>query len=261
MFTQNDIKVADWWKHSILYDWTFSRANMIIQILGKEWLKDKNVLEVGAGHGIVGQILRQNAGANVITTDGRSENLEGIRENWPEIGDKLRLLNQEHGWSEIEEKFDLIVHFGVLYHLENWQYDLRGAADHSNLICLETQVVDTCDVDFEFELIGEPRERVDSGLVDKIVIPSTARLEKFITEKLEMSFIRYDDKSLTFFGNTYHWKPNYSIENATDEIPYYSGKRRFYIIGKDSTFMRKLVAELPESWYGTISIQNLNPPS
>src|SRR6266540_299913 len=75
-----------------------------------------NALDVGCGFGYFSQYLKQS-GIEVMGIDGRPENVEEARKRYPDIDFKVY---------DIEElsvgslgQYDLVLCFGLLYHLEN----------------------------------------------------------------------------------------------------------------------------------------------
>ena len=105
---------------------------------GEYWYKDKNILELGCGHGHVGKKL-MDLGANVTFAEGRCEWEEKIREV---AGKNIEFicLDNDQQWN-LERKFDLIVHWGLHYHLQNWERDLSISAFHADYISLEGNIV------------------------------------------------------------------------------------------------------------------------
>lgn len=56
-------------------------------------------------------------------------------------------VNHENIWS-IPKRFDFIIHWGLLYHLDNWRQDLGCALNHlksDGYLSLESEVLDTSD--------------------------------------------------------------------------------------------------------------------
>ena len=57
---------------------------------------------------------------------------------------KIIINNDEVNWSKVfknNERFDLIVHWGLLYHLYNWKEDLKECLKLADYICLETIIL------------------------------------------------------------------------------------------------------------------------
>ena len=130
--------------------WRPKRISKIESIFGKEFFKDKTILELGCGYGDIGKHFVEKLGSIVTFAEGRQEHIPFIKENNP--NSKVVLLDQEKLWN-FDEKFDVIIHFGVMYHLKNWKQDLECALKHTDLIILESEIADS-DKIFEFHKIG-----------------------------------------------------------------------------------------------------------
>lgn len=127
--------------NSVFYkDWVDCRVNQIISILGKGWFGGKNVLELGACYGDIGMELVRY-GADVLFTDARQDNLKVISAKYPfaNFTPNTLTLDQNYPYN-LNRKFDLVIHFGALCHVENWKQDLKCAMDHTPLMFLETIV-------------------------------------------------------------------------------------------------------------------------
>ena len=130
----------------IFYDeWTNKRVKKIENIFGRDWFCGKNILDLGAAHGDIG-IHFLKLGADVLFADARAQHLRSIHRELFETGHSVRsiMLNQNKKY-DLEETFDLILHTGVLYHIENWKQDLECVMNHTNLMMLESVVnVEDC---------------------------------------------------------------------------------------------------------------------
>jgi hypothetical protein len=124
-------------KKNFYKQWKNKRVKKIINIFGKSWFAKKKILELGACHGDIG-IEFLNLGADVIFCDARLESLKDIS-NKVHMPVKICELDQNYDY-DLEKKFDLILHLGTLYHVENWRNDLKCALRHGDLMILETMV-------------------------------------------------------------------------------------------------------------------------
>jgi 2-polyprenyl-3-methyl-5-hydroxy-6-metoxy-1,4-benzoquinol methylase len=103
-------------------------------------LEGKSVLEAGSGPGYLGQYLVR-AGCSVTSVDGREANLARMRELFPER--KALLFDLDVDDPKALGEFDIVLAYGVLYHLENPLRAIRTFASLArDLILLETQVLD-----------------------------------------------------------------------------------------------------------------------
>jgi hypothetical protein len=200
-------------------DWREKRIKKIESIFGKDFFKDKKILELAAGTGHTGQYF-ESLGAIVTCSDGRHDNLIALKNRYQPNGGTI-LLDQDGDW-QLPNKYDLIIHWGVLYHLNNWQADLKSALNHSNLILLESEASDSDDPNFEIK-VDEPNV-FDQALHKIGTRPSAAMIEKELSN-LGATFIRYDDADINSGCHFYDWKIN-SSNNWKD------GMRRFWIVKK-----------------------------
>lgn len=200
-------------------EWRRKRISKMASVLGGyEWFKGKKVLELACGHGHVGSSLF-DYGADVTLCDGRTEYIEHVRIKFPHL--KSYVVDQTQPY--FLGNFDLVIHWGVMYHLpaKFWKQDLSCAANHANLICLETEVCDTEDPSFCIE----PQESgYDQSMHSTGIRPSASMVEQEISS-LGFKFDRYDDPDLSTPSHYYHWK-------VEETKTWRGGMRRFWIIRK-----------------------------
>jgi hypothetical protein len=200
-------------------EWRKKRITLLTEIVGgEEWYAGKYILEVGCGLGHVGKYL-QTLGAFVTFTEGRKEQVDTMLEEKHNI----HLIDHDKPWA-FDHHFDLIIHWGLLYHLANWQQDLKCALAHSNLICLETLVIDSYDPTIEIKM-EEDKFRIDQSLNGKGTRPSVARLEQFFRNQ-NCAYTRYDDESLNQAFHAYDWLEG---KRPYHDRPF-DGLRRFWMI-------------------------------
>lgn len=208
--------------------WCEARINKMARIVGREFFKDKRVLEVGAGHGFIGKTLREQLGAHVTFTDVRDGHRARILHNNP--GAPYFSMNQEYDWS-FPERFDLIVHFGVSYHLVNWRHDLRCATEAADVMFYETEVCDAFDPKFQRryeELQLHDQAANEYGLGTRV---SAAYIEDEL-KRNGMIFKRFDDADLNTNYHRYDWPLTGSAEKIAPEDytrESEAGQRRFWL--------------------------------
>lgn len=219
-------------KHLFYDDWTKRRVDRICSTLGKSWFVDKTVLELGAAHGDIG-IEFLKLGATVIFSDARLEHLNGICERLQKLDyyPDCITLNQNEGYSLPGRSFDLILHLGTLYHVENWQRDLESAMNHTNMMFLET-IVDPSQgtvpqMDMRHPTYG-PYKCKNSHFTQE-------QIEDHLKE-LGCKFIRFDDADLNSSGwltkdkKDNHWY-NWTYENyMTMQKPGFNHFRRMWLV-------------------------------
>jgi SAM-dependent methyltransferase len=104
--------------HELYEKLNTSRAAVVTPLLGE--LKDKlnlrTAIDVGCGFGYFSGLL-DSLGLEVTAVDGREENVEECRRRFPKIS--FHWCNAEDPAILRLGKFDLVLCFGLLYHLEN----------------------------------------------------------------------------------------------------------------------------------------------
>lgn len=189
--------------------WREARINKLVEIFGINWFKGKEILELACGYGHNGRKLRE-MGAIVTQTEGDEE--------YAKVSGAL-VLDQDKPW-DLGKVFDMVIHWGVLYHLDDWRRDLRTAIKHGKIIALESEVLNSDDPAAE-EKLGEGW--YDGALNATATKMSAAAVEKVITEE-GATFERYDDSNLNVEYHRYNWQV------GDFDGKWASALRRFWII-------------------------------
>jgi SAM-dependent methyltransferase len=125
-------------------DFKVKRINKILDLYDLDWFQGKKVLELGGGHGDIGAFLAE-IGAEVLTLDGRRKNVNFAKLKHRHIANyQCRQFNLENDFSEFG-KFDLIINFGLLYHLKNVDEHLHCCFQNSREVLFETVVCNSRD--------------------------------------------------------------------------------------------------------------------
>ena len=235
-------------------DWRRNRVRKLLQIVGEKWLKNKSILELGCALGHTGYYLRYNFGADVTFAEARSHYIDYIKEtikkNQPEdnINDEnFLVLDQDTDWTIYKNggsslrKFDLILNWGVNYHLANWKRDIERTLAHSDKVCIETHVLDSEDLD---AVAYRHEYGCDKGTHGIESVPSYSAVEKVFKDN-KFSYERYDDSDLDGAGNHYSWvNENDSsafikvIDSKTKETHYFLKRRYWFAQRKKSIFCK-----------------------
>lgn len=233
---------------------TENRVKKVIEVKGEEWFKGKTILELGTCHGLIGRHF-EKLGATVTYADGRQELLDAIDTD----SEKL-CINHNEEWS-YDRKWDLIIHFGTLYHVKNIYDDLRRAFNHTGEMFLETAVNTLpteepwCrqeELSIMFGLPGEkPYQRKNDRVFNGVDQWEASFNDKHVEDYLDetgKTYTRYDDEDLNtpfaiiiehecFRRDIYNWKteqihPTNPKQNATlgSVPPNYIHFRRFWHI-------------------------------
>tara|TARA_B100000131_G_scaffold316994_1_gene358151 strand:+ start:264 stop:1352 length:1089 start_codon:yes stop_codon:yes gene_type:complete len=199
--------------------WRKNRIKKLIEIVGGEdWFKGKSVLELACGFGHIGAELKK-LGADVTFAEGRTEYAEYIKEQAEDS--TIIFIDQDKPW-ELDTTFDLIIHWGVLYHLTNWERDLTTALKFGKQVCLETEVLDSPD---DHAVTQRSEVGWDQAMHGMGTFPSAAYVERILAEN-GASFVRYDDEELDSDYHKYSWQPS----TSDDPAEYKKGLRRFWMI-------------------------------
>jgi len=116
--------------------WRRARINAMLDHYGREFFYGKRMLEVGCGDGTIGNFFYL-LGCEVVCSDVRPEFLEEVKRRNEEIEVHRVDLNTE--WP-FEGHFDIILHLGVLYHLENPEFSIRKACDSCDHLVLDSEL-------------------------------------------------------------------------------------------------------------------------
>lgn len=181
------------------------RINAIINFFGKDWFSNKKILELGCGHADVG-IEFYKLGSDVTSTDVREEHLKVVNEKYPQL--KTILFNLESPEWPFEEKYDLIIHIGTLYHLNNYEKNLENCLNHCDYLFLESIVSDSDDENF-VRYISEKGD--DQSFVQIGSRASEKNIEKIIKNN-NFIFHRHFSSNLNSTNNIFDWV----IKNTQD---------------------------------------------
>ncbi len=122
--------------------WRRSRLRVLVRYFGRDWFRDKRILELGCGYGHMGMCLAY-LGADVTFSDARQDHLDNLAEFWPTVpDDRIICANLEREWP-FKGHWDLILHQGLLYHLHKWEFGLERAAKCCDNMVLECETLDS----------------------------------------------------------------------------------------------------------------------
>lgn len=200
-------------------DWNMSRINTIVKYVKPEYIKNKQLLELGCGYAHIGNKFHE-LGALVTSSDARIEHLEVVKQLYPHIntiiidGDK----------DSIPKHYDIIVHWGLLYHLNEIEYHLQQVLSKCDLLFLETEVLDS---DNDSMYITTVEEGYDQAFNTYGIRPSQSYVEKIIKQNgFEYKLIK--DSMLNTTLHNYDW-------DITNTNTWHHGLRRFWICWKTSS--------------------------
>jgi hypothetical protein len=198
------------------FAWRSSRISKLEKLFGRAFFKDKSLLELACGHGHIGEHFSK-LGADVTFADGRQILLDIVKQNQGTV--KTILIDQDMPWS-LPWSFDIIIHWGVLYHLDNWKADLKTALQYTDLMFLESEVADSDDPDFEIKV--DESEASDQALHRKGSRPTASMIERHLIG-IGAEFTRYDDIDLNADFHRYDWE-------VSNSKTWDHGLRRFWVV-------------------------------
>jgi SAM-dependent methyltransferase len=201
-------------------DWQKNRIKFILSKYGKDFFKGKSILELGPYNGYIGAYF-QSLGANVLGVEGRQSNIDMIKHHYPELnvvqGD-LDTPSWPYG------KFDIIINFGLLYHLENYHKEhLLNCIRNCNLMFLESVIFDS----YVNEIYKVRRLGSDQSLSEIDGYPSQKFIDDILNRPGFCTYNMYTDSSLNGNGHTYDWV-------STGSGAFNDTTRRFWIINANN---------------------------
>jgi hypothetical protein len=198
-------------------DWRKSRLNGTFKYISKDYFKSKTLLELGCGYADIGNIFSE-LGANVTSSDARQEHLTIVNQKYPH----LKTLYIDGDNSKIQEKYDIILHWGLLYHLKEIDIHLKEISEKCDILLLETEVSDSDDKDF---YISTAESGYDQAFNHKGIRPSPSYIEKILKQNgFEFKLIK--DAILNSGFHAYDWE-------ITNSKTWRHGLRRFWICWKN----------------------------
>lgn len=198
-------------------NWRISRMNGVKKYIPVDYFKSKTVLELGCGIADIGNMFYE-LGATVTSSDVRKEYLDHVSIKYPHI--KTILIDGDN--DNIEEKYDIILHWGLLYHLKEIELHLERVSQKCNVLLLETEVSDSDDKNF---YISTDESGYDQAFNNKGIRPSPSYVEN-ILEKNGFHFKLIKDPILNSDFHCYDW-------DITNSNSWKHGLRRFWICWKN----------------------------
>lgn len=122
-------KLSDeWWdengKFKILHTIRPIRIKYILDQLNKSSLKNLDILDLGCGGGLVSESLARLEG-NVTGVDFVKNNIDVARFHSIQNKLKIKYIHADIENLKVDKKFDLIILFEILEHLEDWTKFLK----------------------------------------------------------------------------------------------------------------------------------------
>lgn len=203
-------------------DWQRRRVNFILNKYDKSFFAGKKILELGAYNGAIG-IYFSLLGSNVTIVEGRRENYDLIPKNIDNVN--VVLANVDLPIWEFEY-YDIIIHFGLLYHLEYFfEPHLINCCNNCDMLFLESEVISGTKDHIMMGEIGN-----DQSLTQNGIKPNGKYIESILTD-CGFNFIRHDSNKLNSKPHFYDWPDNMTGPE------YIMGRRRFWIANKQKKYI------------------------
>lgn len=210
-------------------DWNKNRLSFILDYFGNDFFKSKTVLDIAGGKGHMAKIFLENGAYSVDIIEGRRSNFTS---NFNYL-----LANLEYGLPTKLKQYDVVINFGILYHIANWEmFLLRSILKAKKYVILETEVLDNDTIETYYKLENFAQyDQAVSGLGSK---PTEFAIENFLNRIPNIKFTKCDSKILNANFHKYDWKNKYNFN-------YEDGLRRFYVIELDEiNFIKRLKNKL-----------------
>jgi len=178
--------------------WNPLRCDRIIKHYGEDFFDGKTLLEVGTLNGQNGNTFTE-LGAIVTVQDAREEHVNDALKKYPHLTGYVHDLNKGLG---TDDHFDIILHMGVLYHLESLQPLIDACSQCSHLI-LETRV---CKNSARVCYYVSGNNNIDQSYTSKGIRPSPSLIESVLEEQGFTHERVKDLDSLGHFQYKWTWK-------------------------------------------------------
>ncbi len=119
----------EWWnengKFKILHQIKSHRMSYILDQINNRNIRNLKILDVGCGGGIICEPLAR-LGAKVTGIDFAPNNIIAAKIHSKKNKLKINYINKDIEKSKLDEKFDIILMFEVLEHLDNWKKTIKN---------------------------------------------------------------------------------------------------------------------------------------
>ena len=206
----NNVKES--WYHP---DWQTARLKFILSKYPPEFFKGKRILELGACNAYFSAYFN-SIGADVLAVEGRIDNIEKIKEYYPELKvEQADLDTNDWKWGS----WDIIINFGLYYHLDKHHIShLENCLDNSKLMFFESVIYDSN----KLELYFRDENGYDQSLSYRGGSPTTLFVENIFKNK-NKNYKIFNTNELNGHGHFYEWVD-------TGNNIFHPNQRRFWIV-------------------------------
>ena len=125
----------EWWnengKFKILHQIKTHRMSYILEQINNRNIKNLKILDVGCGGGIICEPLAR-LGAKVTGIDFSPNNIKAAQLHSKKNKLKINYIHKDIEKSKLDEKFDIVLMFEVLEHLDNWKKIIKSIKKNLN---------------------------------------------------------------------------------------------------------------------------------
>ena len=125
----------EWWnengKFKILHQIKSHRMTYILDQINNRNIRNLKILDIGCGGGIICEPLAR-LGAKVTGIDFAPNNIKAAKIYAKKNKLKINYIYKDIEKSKLDEKFDVIIMFEVLEHLDNWKKNIKNIKKNLN---------------------------------------------------------------------------------------------------------------------------------
>ncbi len=199
--------------------WRKSRIAGLEKYVDTAIFENKKLLEVGCGCADLGVHFRDTYKCNITVSDARKEHLETVATRYPEIPSFLFDCDNDR----LTDKYDIILHWGVLYHISNIDEHVKNICESCDFLLLETEVMDSTN---ENDILFTTEDGFDQAFNTKGCRPAPAYVERLLRQNGFM-YTLITDEILNASIHTYSWP---HIDSKSCHV----GLRRFWVAWRNS---------------------------
>jgi hypothetical protein len=203
--------------------WRDSRINCIDKYIagrGNSFFKNKTLLEVGCGYADIGNIFNKKYNCIVTSVDARKEHIDVVLNKYPNLSTYVFDADNE----ELQGNYNIILHWGLLYHLYDIEKHLKNICSRCDFLFLETEVCDSLDDNFRIYIREEGYDQAFNNIGIK---PSEKYVEKILKNN-NFNFRIILDPILNTPNHCYSW-----VNSNNNSFNF--GQRRFWFCWKNGT--------------------------
>jgi SAM-dependent methyltransferase len=177
-----------------------SRLRNLLAHVGPAEIKWKSVLELGCGTGEIGQAFEE-LGARVSSVDARPEHIAELTKRFPYRRTHLIDVESDQFPGRLPG-FDIVLCWGLLYHLNDPETFLKRCAQIAPVLYLETQVIDSD----ESKVLCTAESGADQSFTSRGCRPSPKWIETTLTG-LGFHVRDISGPSANWTGSVFDWTP------------------------------------------------------